>query len=294
MRGIAYSTASIFLDIPCANLHNASLATRIIRQNVFEWLSHAVSLITTGFVTGVIVGLTGVGGGSLMTPALVLLFGIAPAVAVGTDLLFAAATKSVGTAVHREQGNIDWSIVAHLSGGSVPAALLTVGALHWFKPDVAALAAAIKFALGLALLLTAAAILLRGRLARLAQRFQFSGSRQARLTVLTGLALGVLVTLSSVGAGAIGVAALMLLYPERPAAQIAGTDVAHAVPLTLIAGLGHAGLGHVDYTLLAALLIGSIPGIAIGSMLARRVPERLLKGALAGMLTLAGAKLISL
>ena len=277
-----------------ANSHNAVWQSRIIRQNVFEWVSHAVSLIATGFATGVIVGLTGVGGGSLMTPALVLVFGIAPAIAVGTDLLFAAVTKSVGTAVHRGEGNIDWAIVARLGGGSVPAALATVGVLHWFKPDVAALAAPIKFSLGLALLLTAAAILLRGRLAAFAQRFAVSSRSQARLTVLVGIALGVLVTLSSVGAGAVGVAALMLLYPDRPAAQIAGTDVAHAVPLTFIAGVGHAGLGHVDFTLLVALLIGSIPGIAIGSTLARRVPERVLKGALAGMLTLAGAKLISL
>ena len=259
---------------------------------MFDWLSHAASLIATGFVTGVVVGLTGVGGGSLMTPALVLFFAIAPAVAVGTDLLFAAVTKSVGTSVHSGQGNIDWRVAGLMGAGSVPAALVTVALLHALKPDVAALAAAIKVSLGVALLLTAAAIVWRTRLATFAQRFNVQPARRAQLTVLVGLVLGVLVTLSSVGAGAIGVAALMLLYPERPAAQIAGTDVAHAVPLTLIAGLGHATLGHVDFGLLAALLIGSIPGISIGSYFAKRMPERLLKTLLATMLTLAGAKLI--
>ena len=256
-----------------------------------DWLNPLTSL--SGFVVGVIVGLTGIGGGSLMTPLLVLAFGVAPATAVGTDLLYAAITKAGGVYVHDRQGTVDYRITGWLALGSMPLALATTIALHLIAPAPETLAAAIKGTLGVALLLTAAAIIFRARLAALSPVAGWSERRIAAATVITGAVIGVLVTLSSIGAGAVGVAALIFLYPGRPAVQIVGTDIAHAVPLTLVAGLGHATLGTVDLTLLAALLIGSIPGVMLGSRLSSKVPERVLRPALAGMLILVGAKLVS-
>ena len=253
-----------------------------------DWLSSL-----SGFVVGVIVGLTGVGGGSLMTPLLVLAFGVAPATAVGTDLLYAAITKAGGIYVHDRQGTIDYRIAALLGTGSLPTAILTAIALHLIAPAPGALTALIKLTLGSALLLTAAAILFKNRLAAASPVASWSVRKVSAATVATGALLGVLVTISSVGAGAVGVAALIFLYPQRSAVRIVGTDIAHAVPLTLVAGLGHASLGTVDLTLLVALLIGSIPGVMLGSSLSKKLPERILRPCLAGLLLLAGAKLVS-
>lgn len=259
----------------------------------FENVNFLFSL--SGLAIGVIVGLTGVGGGSLMTPLLVLLFGIHPATAVGTDLLYAAATKSVGTAVHGRNKSVDWRIVRRLALGSVPATLATfavmqaVGA-HSSKGGVLA------FLLGAVLLVTSATLLFR------VQIVAFLGGRVktaneglvAGLTVLTGVVLGVLVTTTSVGAGAIGVTALLVLYPRLTTLRIVGSDIAHAVPLTLISGLGHWYMGDVDFGLLGTLLIGSIPGIAIGSLLAPKLPERTLRMLLAAILVLVSLKLMGL
>ena len=253
-----------------------------------DWLTSL-----SGFVVGVIVGLTGVGGGSLMTPLLVLVFGVAPATAVGTDLLYAAITKAGGVYVHDRQGTIDYRIAGLLGLGSVPLAILTTIALHLIAPAPEALATVIKTTLGGALLLTAAALIFKGKLATLSPVQHWTPHKISVVTVLVGAVLGVLVTISSVGAGAVGVAALLYLYPNRPSVQIVGTDIAHAVPLTLVAGLGHASLGTVNLTLLAALLIGSIPGVMLGSALSRAVPERVLRPTLAAMLVLVGAKLVS-
>lgn len=249
----------------------------------------------SGFVVGGIVGLTGVGGGSLMTPLLVLLFGVAPATAVGTDLLYAAITKSGGTVVHGFNRTVDWHITRRLAAGSLPAAVATLLALHTLKLDTGAMAKLISGALGMALLLTAGAIIFKQRLQQWAlarESRSWSGRHAGIATVLTGVVLGVLVTVSSVGAGALGVAALFFLYPRLPAVRIVGADLAHAVPLTFVAGLGHWLIGSVDWSLLGSLLLGSLPGIYLGSHLAVRVPERVLRPALATMLVAVSAKLI--
>ncbi len=247
-----------------------------------------------GFFVGAIVGLTGVGGGSLMTPLLVLLFGIHPSVAVGTDLLYAAMTKAGGAVVHGRNRTIDWRIVRALGAGSVPAAALTLWWLSTHSRSAYGSQSLISGTLGVALVLTACALLFRSRLQALAERPGIGAWRERHLTpltVATGAVLGLLVTISSVGAGALGTAALVFLYPRLPAVRIVGSDIAHAVPLTLVAGMGHWWLGNVDWTLLSALLIGSLPGIALGSQIAARMPERFLRPLLASMLFGIGGKL---
>ncbi len=248
----------------------------------------------SGFVVGAIVGLTGVGGGSLMTPLLVLMFGVSPATAVGTDLLYAALTKAGGVVVHARRRHVRWEIVGRLACGSLPGALLTIGVLNYAEIDRIALTRIVTQSLGVALILTAFAILGKHRIQRWG--FAASGTWRERwigpLTVAVGVVLGVLVTLSSVGAGALGVAALVFLYPRMSTVEIVGSDIAHAVPLTLVAGLGHAHLGTVDWTLLGSLLVGSLPGIWLGSMLSTRVPDRLLRSGLASLLVIIGGKLV--
>jgi len=248
----------------------------------------------SGFVVGAIVGLTGVGGGSLMTPLLVLLFGVSPATAVGTDLLYAAITKAGGVVVHGRRDHIRWDIVGLLAAGSLPGALVTLAVLATAQIDTAALSQVVTHSLGVALILTAFAIVLKHRLQRwgLAARGPWRERWLGPLTMLVGLFLGVLVTLSSVGAGALGVAALFFLYPQLATVRIVGSDIAHAVPLALVAGLGHAHLGAVDFGLLGALLVGSLPGIALGSALSARVPDTLLRSGLASMLLIVGGKLV--
>ena len=251
--------------------------------------------IFSGFAVGTIVGITGVGGGALMTPLLVLLFGVAPATAVGTDLLYAAITKVGGTTVHARRGNVDWFIVRRLAAGSLPAAILTLVVVSQLMPGgLGAAHKTITFSLGIALLLTATALLFRRRLMAWTQTHQ-STTRPDRAwpTVIIGAILGTLVALSSVGAGALGVTALFFLYPGLAAIRIVGADLAHAVPLTLVAGLGHWWFGSIDWLLLATLLIGSLPGVWLGSHFAHRIPEPVLRPALAGMLVLVGGKLIA-
>jgi uncharacterized membrane protein YfcA len=250
--------------------------------------------VASGLFVGFVVGLTGVGGGSLMTPILVLLFGVHPATAVGTDLLYAAATKSVGTLVHGFKGSIVWRVTGALALGSVPASLAMVLWLKHSGPFGPGASALITTILGYALLLTALAMLLRKKI----QDYAASGSLRLGsatrfvLTVLTGAILGVLVSLSSVGAGALGVTALILLYPEMPTSRIVGSDTAHAVPLALIAGFGHWLIGSVDFGTLGLLLTGSIPGIVAGSLLAPRIPDHGLRLALATVLIIVGARLV--
>ena len=247
----------------------------------------------SGFIVGAIVGLTGVGGGSLMTPLLVLLFGIHPATAVGTDLLYAAITKSGGTWVHASKGTVDWRIVRLLASGSIPSALATLIVVHTLFPGgIGNATKIITAALGVALILTAAALIFRQRLLGWAQRHDPDSAHHPWKTVAVGVTLGFLVSISSVGAGALGVTALFFLYPKLPAIRIVGSDLAHAVPLTLVAGLGHWWLGSVNWSLLGSLLLGSLPGIYLGSHLASRVSERILRPTLAGMLVLVGGKLI--
>jgi uncharacterized protein len=251
----------------------------------------------SGLVVGIIVGLTGVGGGSLMTPLLMLVFGISPAVAVGTDLLYAAFTKMGGSVAHHRRGTVHWNLVGRLALGSVPASLATTVFLHWLGADATKFNSLITSSLGVALILTAGAIIFRGRLAQYAKQDAEAkpGWREKHIipiTIFTGVVLGVLVTISSIGAGALGTVALFFLYPKLKATHIVGTDIAHAVPLTLIAGLGHAALGTVNWVLLASLLVGSLPGIWIGSHLSSRVPENWLRTALATMLLVIGGKFV--
>ena len=248
----------------------------------------------SGFVVGSIVGLTGVGGGSLMTPLLVLIFGVAPATAVGTDLLYASITKAGGVVVHARRRHVRWDIVGRLAAGSIPGALITIGFLHFAGIDQRALTRIVTQALGGALILTAFAVLFRHRIQQWGSAASSTPHSRAigAATVAVGFALGVLVTLSSVGAGALGVAALVFLYPRLATVEVVGSDIAHAVPLTLVAGLGHAHLGTVDWGLLASLLVGSLPGIWLGSVLSARVPDRLLRSGLASVLIVIGGKLV--
>ena len=248
----------------------------------------------SGLAVGALVGFTGVGGGSLMTPLLVLLFGIHPATAVGTDLLYAGLTKICGSAVHSRNNAIDWRVTRLLAMGSVPAAAVALWALSHFGVESKGASAAITTTLGFALMLTAITLIFRRRMLRATAAFldRRSDTEIAALTVALGVVLGVLVSISSVGAGAIGVTVLLMLYPRMPTVRIVGTDIAHAVPLTLLAGAGHWLIGSIDWVLLVSLLTGSLPGIAIGSHFASRVPDRVLRPLMAGTLALVGGKLV--
>jgi hypothetical protein len=237
--------------------------------------------------------MTGVGGGSLMTPLLILLFGIHPATAVGTDLLYAAATKTAGSLVHGYNRTVDWRVVRRLATGSVPMTVLTIWALSHININGAAARELIAGVLTLALFATALMLVFRDRLvSRYAARVgALPPQRIATLTIIVGAVLGVLVSISSVGAGAIGVTALLLLYPRLPMARIVGSDIAHAVPLTLVAGIGHWAMGAIDWQLMGVLLLGSLPGIILGSYCATRVPETALRLLLAATLFLVAGKL---
>lgn len=249
--------------------------------------------ILTGAGVGFAVGLTGVGGGSLMTPML-LLFGFPTHIAIGTDLIYAAATKASGVVAHHRQLTVDWTIVGRLAMGSLPASLLTILILSRIFQDPAEYRGILLSTLGVMLILTSFVLLMRRRLqqwhARAAAPSPWLDRNRPGVTVAAGVFLGVCVTLSSVGAGAFGAAILFLLYPALSSVRVVGTDLAHAVPLTLIAGLGHWHLGHIDWMLLGSLLIGSIPAIHFGSRLANQVPERLLQSGLASLLLLIGVK----
>ena len=251
--------------------------------------------VASGFGVGLLVGMTGVGGGSLMTPLLILLFGIHPSTAVGTDLLYAAATKAGGSVVHNLARSIHWPAVIRLASGSIPASILTLAVLWQLDLDSATARSLVNMVLCLALLLTAASLIFRRAIVEsLRWRMErLDAGTIARATVLVGAILGVLVSISSVGAGAVGVTALLLLYPKLPMVRIVGSDIAHAVPLTLIAGIGHWAMGAIDWHLMGVLLIGSLPGIVIGSYCATRVPETALRLLLAATLILVAGKLAS-
>jgi uncharacterized membrane protein YfcA len=252
-----------------------------------------IAYTVAGFAVGMLVGLTGVGGGSLMTPLLIL-FGIPPLKAVGTDLLFASITKVGGVWVHARKKTVDWMIVGLLAAGSLPASLLSLVLLHHLEARGWKVDAIIVPLIGAAVMLTALALIFKTQLQR--HPWFKTRSHPASLnvsTVITGAVLGALVTLTSIGAGAIGVVALFLLYPLIATTKIVGSDIAHAVPLTLVAGLGHLGMGNVDFVLLGSLLMGSLPGIYLGSHLSVSIPEKVLRIALSSMLMLVGFRLIA-
>jgi len=240
--------------------------------------------------------MTGVGGGSLMTPLLTLLFGVAPSVAVGTDLAFASITKGVGTVTHRFNHTVQWHIVRRLCAGALPAALLATLALREFGALSKEIGLIIRYSIAISVLLTVVALLFRSKLLgwiNARPERQLQGKALSAATIMSGALLGVLVTISSIGAGAIGATLLVLLYPRLTSAEIAGTDIAYAVPLTAIAAAGHWWLGSIDWMLLLTLLVGSVPGITLGAMAARRVPERFLRMLLATTLTGVAVKLVS-
>lgn len=257
--------------------------------------------IISGFAVGLLVGITGVGGGSLMTPLLVFLFGFKPAIAVGTDLLYAAITKTGGVLVHHNtHKSVDWRVVAWMSAGSLPSAVVTIFVIKHLiqiEKDVTGL---ITYTLGIALILTAIGLLIRSYLTRKTIREIESGlistgrfkQLQIPATVFTGIILGALVTISSVGAGVLGTLALLFLYPKMSTLKVVGTDLAHAIPLTAVAGFGHWTLGHVNFELLGTLLIGSLPGIWVGSHLSVKIPEKVLRPLLATLLLIIGLKFV--
>lgn len=249
-----------------------------------------------GLAVGFAVGATGVGGGALMTPLLILLFGVAPSVAVGTDLLYAAITKGFGVYLHRTQGTVEWRIVGLLACGSVPASLATIGVLRVVgigegMEDV------ITFILSAAIIVTGVMTLLREKLRKASQHESLQAFKvmhrrlRTPLTILSGVVLGVVVTLSSVGAGVIGAVILLLLYPRLPAISVVGTDLAHAVPLTAIAGVGHLTLGTVDVHMLGYLLLGSLPGIYLGTRIGFKLPDHVLRPVIAAVLIIIAAGL---
>ncbi len=246
-----------------------------------SWVAALLPLITAGFGVGFLIGLTGVGGGALMTPLLISTFGVPPQLAVGTDLLYASVTKITAGWRHHLAGHINWRIVLTLAAGSVPAAILLLTVIALTDLDTAALGDSIRLGLAFALPISALAILLYPVLLRETKHEGDGVPRRTLATVLFGIALGLLVTLTSVGAGAIGVAVLAALYPMLAAKRIVGTDIAHAVPLTLVAGLGHLGLGNVDFGLLVPLLIGSIPGMLLGTRLCGLAPDWVIRPILA-------------
>lgn len=262
-----------------------------------------LAYIVSGLLVGFLVGLTGVGGGSLMTPLLVFLFGFAPKAAVGTDLLFAAITKTAGVLVHHNKHqSVEWKIVLFLCCGSLPAAVIIIYLLKNVFTHEESVTSTITFSLGIALICTSLALFMRNWLVRrrnldetARQRLTHTerfGAWQGLLTILTGFLLGVLVTLSSVGAGALGTMALLFLYPRLATVRIVGTDLAHAIPLTAVAGLGHLYMGNVDLRLLGSLLIGSLPGIYLGSYLSAKIPEKVLRPILATLLMVIGLKFV--
>src|ERR1700730_2070955 len=237
----------------------------------------------SGFFVGLLVGQTGMGGGALMTPLLILVFGVHPATAVGTDLLYASVTKTAGTLVHGLNQTVRWRIVALLAAGSVPATALTLLVISKVELSGSVASGVISGVLGVLLLLTSLSLFFRRQFLVLAgsRLLAIEPKQTTLLTVMTGAALGVLVTISSVGAGALGVTALLLLYPRLPMAIIVGSDIAHAVPLTLVAGIGHWFLGSVDWPLPTLLLPGSVPGIILGSYISAHVPDAVLRPILA-------------
>ena len=250
--------------------------------------------VLSGAVVGMLVGMTGVGGGSLMTPLLVLAFGFHPVSAVGTDLLFAAGTQSAATVTHGISRNIYWRMPALLATGSLPASVLTILWLNDMGAHNAASGRIVSVTLGAALVLTAIVLLFRTQITAYAARRRKTPhpTRTAILTVAMGGAIGVLVSLSSIGAGAIGTTVLLMLYPELPVSRIVASDIAHAVPLTLLAGIGHLYLVSINWPLLVALLIGSLPAVVAGSLASTRVPEQALRAILAAVLFVVGARLV--
>lgn len=253
--------------------------------------------VLAGAVTGILVGLTGVGGGALMTPLLLLFFGVAPLAAVGTDLWFAAITKLVGSGVHHSRGLVDWQVVRRLWSGSLSATAATLLWMRWKPVDRSSVDLLVTL-IALALLCTALGIVFQKSLHRIGTRWRTTRrdsfkAMQGPLTVAAGVLLGFLVTLTSVGAGALGTVLLTYLYPLRLTPQrLIATDIVHAIPLAVLAGIGHLFIGDVRFDLLGNLLLGSIPGVVVGASFSARLPGAWLRLFLAAALIGVGVKLL--
>jgi uncharacterized membrane protein YfcA len=263
---------------------------------MIQFFLDSTQFIISGALVGLLVGMTGVGGGSLMTPLLTIIFGIAPTTAVGTDLAFAAITKGFGTAAHRLHGNVRWEVVKLLCIGSLTTAVGSILVLKHIGPVSKDFNHLISFSIGISVLLTAASLLFRAKILKWVQAnpsYLPKGNSLKFATIFVGAVIGILVTVSSIGAGAIGATLILLLYPHLKAAEVAGTDIAYAVPLTALAGLGHWWLGNVHFDLLFGLLIGSVPAIWLGARLSSTLSEKATRTTLAGTLFLVGIKLVS-
>jgi uncharacterized protein len=250
------------------------------------------ALPLTGFLVGFLVGLTGMGGGALMTPFLILVVGTRPLVAVGTDLAYGAITKLAGAYLHWRQGTVDMALVKRLATTSVPAGVAAVVTLHLLPEADGTVDRAVRQALGVVLILVAILLLVRLMgVGRLAISTRWRERLQGRGTYATGGIVGFLVGLTSVGSGSLLVPFLVAVFPLT-AAQVVGTDVFHAAILVSATALAHAQGGAVDWSLTIALLIGSIPGVALGSWVAPRMPARALRVGLACLLLMTGITLI--
>ncbi|MBU3621100.1 sulfite exporter TauE/SafE family protein [Polynucleobacter sp. CS-Odin-A6] len=254
-------------------------------------------LILAGFLVGVVVGLTGVGGGALMTPLLLLFFGVAPVTAIGTDLWFAAITKMAAGKTHHTKGLIDWQVLHYLWMGSLPVSVIMI--LLMRGGYIALETSSLKDAVAIAILITAVSMLFQKQLHVIGKDFRLSDAQhfkywQPTLTVIAGAILGGLVTLTSIGAGAVGVVMLTYLYPLRlTPARLVATDIVHAIPLAMFAGMGHLFIGNIDFGLLGWLLIGSIPGVLIGATLSSKLPQTPLRICIAVVLALVAIRLLA-
>lgn len=264
--------------------------------------------ILAGVVVGFCVGITGVGGGSLMTPILISLYKIEPHIAIGTDLLYAAISKFCGSLVHARKMNIVWPIVIWLAVGSIPASFATHWVLENYLSQSTHYKTVLTMVLGFMLTLTGISIIFRGHIEQFFNKFRkksefddmssdlervnLQAKNKRALIIIMGVVLGVFVTLSSVGAGAFGIMALVLMFPNLPMIRIIGSDVVHAVLLTLVAGLGHMSSGNVDFHLLGWLLCGSIPAIIIGTLISSRLPEKVIRKVLGITLFMLGMNFI--
>jgi uncharacterized membrane protein YfcA len=254
----------------------------------FDWMA-----IAAGAGVGLIVGLTGVGGGSLMTPLLISVFHLDKAIAIGTDLWFAGLTKVSGSVAHHRENHVDYHIVKRLLWGSIPATIATMVYMHLVGMSKRS-DSTLAYALGIALVLTAVTVAFRPlwfKVGLWLERY-ITHQRRPALTVLCGAILGVMVSLSSIGAGALGATMILLLYPRLDMKRLVGSDIAHAVPLTIVAGIGHASLGNVNWLLLIELLIGSLPGIWVGAKLTKHLPETITRFALCICLLIAAKKVL--
>ncbi len=253
--------------------------------------------VVSGFFVGILMGLTGVGGGAVMTPLLSLLFGMPLTTAIGTDLWFAAISKSIAVGMHHKTNLIDWQVVKRMWYGSLPAAAVTIVLMKY--GILGASPAFLKTAIGIAVLLTAFSMAFKEQLHDIGQHFRLKDAIhfkqwQVPLTIFSGILLGVMVTLTSIGAGAFGAMILTYQYPLRlTPVKLVATDIAHAIPLTMIAGVGHLVIGNVDFGLLGMLLAGSIPGVILGVMLSTRLPQHVLKWGIILCLLAVSVKLLT-